>query len=109
MLHVGMDTSIDNLLYLNYMNSQEKKNKGGHRYVNNRDGIMNEIAEYLNYQARTFGYSLNDDDYNEKLACKLSLYGLSIDDLTSTETNKMIKAVHNGLDNELIDGTYAPY
>lgn len=99
MLHVGTDVNISNLAYLHYMDSQEKKrNPGGRRYANDRDEIMYLVAKEMNLQARTFGYIFNDDDYNEKLASILSRYNLTIDDLTRRETNKMIKAVHDGLE-----------
>ena len=101
MLHVGIDTNIDNLCFLHYMESQEKKKNGGRRYVNSRDEIIHLVAKDMNLQARTFGYIFNDDDYNEKLESILSRYNLTIDDLTHNETNKIIKAVHDGLDGRI--------
>ena len=102
MLHVGTDVSINNLVYLHYMDRQEKKRKSGERrYANDRNEIMYLVAKDMNLQARTFGYIFNDDDYNEKLESILSRYNLTIDDLTTRETNKMIKAVHDGLDGKV--------
>lgn len=101
MLHIGLDTNITNVAYLAYMDSQENKNRrknSGHRYVNDRDEIIYTASKEMNLLAKTFGYIFSDDDYNDKLENILSRFSLSINDLTNSETKKIIKAVHDGLE-----------